>query len=146
MKKVLSVVIILIVIMLGSYIFTLQSDDTKENNTTNNEIVETNKINETSTNEVVNEIINEPKNEVVENEVENTVSSETLEESPKTSKEKAIDIVKKDWGKDSSVNFSVQGMDGNGNYIVVVSNSDTQVLAFYSVNAADETFIKREMN
>ena len=146
MKKVLSVVIILMVIMLGSYIFTLQNNDTKENNITNNEIVENNKVNETSTNEVVNEITNENINEVVENKIENTISSETLEESPKTAKEKAIDIVKKDWGKDSSVNFSVQGMDGNGNYIVVVSDSNTVTLAFYSVNVSNETFTKREMN
>ena len=62
------------------------------------------------------------------------------------SAEKAIDIVKKDWGKDSSVNFSVQGMDGNGNYIVVVSDSNTVTLAFYSVNVSNETFTKREMN
>lgn len=146
MKKILSVVIILIVLMLGTYIFKLQNDDIKENNNTNNEIVENNKVNKTATNEVVNEIINENTNEIVENKIENTISSETLEESPKTAKEKAIDIVKKDWGNVSNVNFSVQGMDGNGNYIIVVSDTNTVALAFYSVNISNETFTKREMN
>lgn len=148
MKKVLSVVIILIVIMLGSYIFTLQSDNTKENNTTNNETVETNKTkNEISTNKVENEVIEENANEVVENNIENTISSETFEEEPETAEEKAINIVKKDWKEDDKAQFSVEGIDGNGNYIVTVrDNKTTEALAFYNVNIKSETFTKKEMN
>ena len=149
MKKVLSVLVILAIIILVSYIGTLQSDDKKENNEYN-QIVTTdnvneeikNKENEVDTNKVENEIVNE----VNENKVENTVSSEVFQESPKTSEEKAIDIAKKDWGNDSSANFSVEGMDGNGNYIVAVRDSNTVALAFYSVNITNETFTKREMN
>lgn len=142
MKKILSVVIILIVIMLGSYIFNLQNDNEKDNTNTINNIGENKEITQQSNVVYANEITND----IVVNEIENTTSSETLEESPKTSEQKAIDIAKKDWGNDSNVNFSVQGMDGNGNYIVVVSDSSTVSLAFYSVNIKNETFTKREMN
>ena len=96
--------------------------------------------------EVINEVINETANEEVSNETENSVSSETFEESPKTSKEKVIDIVKKDWGNDASVTFVVDGMDENGNYRVSVRNSETEALAYYTVNVTDGTFTKREMN
>ena len=96
-------------------------------------------VNQISENEVINEITNEMLNEEMQ-------STETFEESPKTAEEKAIDIVQKDWGKDASVNFSVEGMDGNGNYIVTVRNSDTVALAFYSVNVTNKNFTKREMN
>ena len=42
MKKILSVVIILIVIMLGTYIFNLQNDNEKENTNMSNEIEKNN--------------------------------------------------------------------------------------------------------
>jgi len=142
MKKILSVVIILIVIMLGTYIFNLQNNNEKENTNTINNIEENKEITQQSNVVDTNEITND----IVINEMENTISSETLEQSPKTSEEKAIDIAKKDWGNVRGVNFSVQGMDGNGNYIVVVSDSNTVALAFYSVNIKDGTFTKREMN
>lgn len=154
MKKVLSVVIILAIIIFLSYVGTLPSNEKEENNKTNQNITtervneETNNVeNEIDTNNrIENEIQNEIVNDDAQNKVENTVSSETFEESPKTSEEKAIDIAKKDWGNDNSVNFSVQGIDGNGNYIVVVSDSNTVSLAFYTVNVSNETFTKREMN
>ena len=146
MKKILSVVIILIVIMLGTYIFNLQNDNEKENTNMSNEIEKNNERNEQSNSVITNELTNEIVNNIVTNEIENTTSSETLEESPKTSEQKAIDIAKKDWGNDRGVNFSVEGMDGNGNYIVAVRDSNTVALAFYSVNVSNETFTKREMN
>ena len=70
-----------------------------------------------------------------------------FEESPKTAEEKAIDIAKKDFGTNSNATFSVEGIDGNGNYIVAVRNSGTtEALAFYNVNVTSQTFTKREMN
>lgn len=100
-------------------------------------------VNEVTSNEIENEISSEP----VENTIENTTSSETFEESPKTAEEKAIDIAKEDFGTNSNATFSVEGIDGNGNYIVVVRNSKTtEALAFYTVNVTSQTFTKREMN
>ena len=61
--------------------------------------------------------------------------------------EKAIDIAKKDFGENSNAQFSVEGIDGNGNYIVTVRNAKTtEALAFYTVNVANQTFTKKEMN
>ena len=143
------IVILLMIIAIAIFVFV---GNKKENttNTTNatpvNEeenIVQNEQINEV--NEIMsNEIENQVENETI---TENTVSSETFEESPKTAKEKAVDMVKKDWGQTNSVEFSVEGIDANGNYIVTIRDSQTtQALAFYTVNVNSGTFTKKEMN
>lgn len=145
MKKLgLILVVVLFIVILSIY----GSPDNKNVNNISNETKlnkEENNNNNESNEKVNEEIVNEIEDEIA-NEIENTISSETFEESPKTAEEKAIDIVKKDWGNSNNVNFSVQGMDGNGNYIIVVSDSNTVALAFYTVNVSNETFTKREMN
>ena len=97
--------------------------------------------------------LNDEKNEIennttIENTIENTTTStETFEETPKTAEEKAISIVKKDWGEDKNVDIAIDGMDSNGNYIVAVRDSSTtEAKAFYTVNTSSGTFTKREMN
>ena len=152
MKKsaygIIGIIIILIIAIICVVAFS--DSNNKDNNTMNNKIVneENNKNQNEQANELMsNEIENEIANEIVENTIENTTSSETFEESPKTAEEKAIDIAKKDFGTNSNVTFSVEGIDGNGNYIVVVRNSKTtEALAFYNVNVTSQTFTKKEMN
>ena len=49
--------------------------------------------------------------------------------------EKALAIVKKDWGSTDGVYFKVQAIDANGNYVISVNNADTtQVMEWYTVN------------
>ena len=110
---------------------------------------ETNEIlNEIVVNEIENTISNEVDNNTVKGNNNNTSStSETMQEDPKTAEEKAIEIVKEDWKAEKNVEFSIDGMDGNGNYIVTVRNSSTtEALAFYNVNISTKKFTKREMN
>ena len=145
MKKFITVVVILLLIV-GVVYFLGEHKDLINQNNENNEmknVVENKQENKVVENEETNEVVNE----AVSNEIENTISSEIFEESPKTSEEKAVSIAKKDWGNANNVEFSVEGMDGNGNYIVAVRDSKTtQALAFYTVNLENETFKKREMN
>ena len=156
MKKSTYVIIGIIIILMIAIIciFAFTGNYKKENNTINNTMVneESNinqneqmneQVNEVTSNEIENEVSSEP----VENTLETTTSSEIFEESPKTAEEKAIDIAKKDFGTNSNATFSVEGIDGNGNYIVAVRNSGTtEALAFYNVNVTSQTFTKREMN
>lgn len=159
MKKstyvIIGIIIILMIVVICAFAFL--GNDKKENNEINNKVMneESDIIQNEQTNEQVNEVVsNEAKNDIVnestnivENVLENTTSSETFEESPKTAEEKAIDIAKKDFGKNNNAQFSVEGMDGNGNYIVAVRDTKTtEALAFYTVNVANKTFTKREMN
>lgn len=93
-----------------------------------------------------NVIENENKiQNTVEN--ENTVTKEILDEAPQTEEDKAIQIVKKDYGTDSNVKIAVEGMDENGREIVVVRETETtKAIAFYFVNVSSGTFDKKEMN
>ncbi len=150
-------IVIIILLMLFVLVIFAFTGDTK--NTSSN--VEKNVINkeEQKENKQVNEQTNEiESNEIVNQEVENSIpeegtqpeenviSTETFEESPKTAEEKALELVKKDWGEGANIEFSIDGIDGNGNYIITVRNSQTtEALAFYNVNTNNGTFTKREI-
>lgn len=123
-----------------------QNEEIKNNIEYEPNIIEQNEINEV--NEIVeNEIENTIVNETNKNELQNIVSSEIFEENPKTEKEKAIEIVKKDWKTTNNAEFVIDGIDENGRYIVSVRDSQTtEALAFYIVNVSNQTFTKREMN
>lgn len=155
MKKSTYVGIVIVILMIIVIcIFAFFGNNKKVNDVLINETklneqnnIENEQINEQTNEVLANELVNETANEEVSNETENSVSSETFEESPKTAEEKAIDIAKKDWGENLNAEFSVEGIDGNGNYIVTVRNSQTtEALAFYTVNVGSQTFTKREMN
>ena len=107
----------------------------------NNEIAN-NEVSENAQNEIENTVVEEPAQNEVENVEEQT---ETFTETPETAEEKAIGIVRNDW-KGENVFFSATGIDTNGNYIVQVTDKNTVVLAFYTVNVGDGSFTKREMN
>ena len=145
-------IVIIILLMLFVLVIFAFTGDTK--NTSSN--VEKNVINkeEQKENKQVNEQTNEIVNQEVENSIpeegtqpeENVISTETFEESPKTAEEKALELVKKDWGEGANIEFSIDGIDGNGNYIITVRNSQTtEALAFYNVNTNNGTFTKREI-
>lgn len=148
------VLIVILLIVIG--IFAFPKNETEKKNSMQNMTI----LNETQNEQ--KEETNTEQNEIMENEITNTIqngevtsneiaepgtSSETLEESPKTAEEKAIELVKKDWKEQNNVQFSIDGMDENGNYIVAVRNSQTtEALAFYRVNLGNQTFTKKEIN
>ena len=103
-----------------------------ENNTVENNIIENNTVTE---NNIVED--NTVKNETkVTEENKNKVSSNNDSEIESDSdEEKALAIVKKDWGSTDGVYFKVQAIDANGNYVISVNNADTtQVMEWYTVN------------
>ncbi len=149
-RKTSIIIIIILVIMLiaiGIFMFGEINKGGSSKPTSTNTLKE-------EKNEIVNQIVNEITENVLKNDIENnttientTTSTETFEEAPKTAEEKAISIVKKDWGEDKNVDIAIDGMDNNGNYIVAVRDSSTtEAKAFYTVNTSSGTFTKREMN
>lgn len=147
MKKGIWIIIVIAIIVIG-IICGVNLNKTRQVNSQNVQENEENKnqeLNEEISN-IINEIDDTELNTVEENVVENT-TTETFEETPKTEEEKAISIVKKDYGTSENIKISVEGMDENGRHIVVVRNSETtQALAFYFVNVSNSTFTKKEMN
>lgn len=84
----------------------------------------------------------------IENVEENNVTETTVEEQPKTESDKALDIVKLDWGANlDNVTINVDDKISDGIYMVSVrERNTTKALAFYTVNVTDKTFTKKEMN
>lgn len=155
-RKTSTIVIIILVIMLiaiGIFMLGEVNKDSSKKTTSTNTIkentIENKIVNEIKENILTNEMMN--TDTIVdnsENEEENTITStEIFEEEPKTAEEKAINIVKEDWGEDKNVDISIDGIDSNSNYIVAVrDNATTEAKAFYIVNILDGTFTKKEMN
>lgn len=153
-KKIyISLIVILIIIIIGGLIILF----TRDNETTNAHLNATENIQSNIENNQNENKNLENQNEIQTNTQENTTmqntqgnasnSSETFEETPKTEEEKAIAIVKQDYGENQNVKFTLEGMDANSRYIIAVRNKNTtEALAFYTVNVSDNTFTKREMN
>ena len=92
---------------------------------------EENKIENDEENKTKNENVNEEKSE--ENEKNNTTSNNleknnTVKIEGNTNEEKAINIVKKNWGNEEGVYFSTMGIDANGKYIISVNDSATSAV------------------
>lgn len=159
MKKRNIIVILVILIMIIAicfFAFTGNNKKSKENiqtsatiNLTQNETIIENIVEEEENTQNIQENQNNTvveENKKIENKTNNT-TSEVLEDTPATSEEKAINIVKKDCKDETNIEITVEGMNENGDYIVVVRNAETtEAKAFYSVNITSQTFTKKEMN
>lgn len=95
-------------------------------------------------NEVTENVVNDTKNTVVTNtqkehdkkqeENKEDISASTTE-SVTTREEKAVELVKKEWGSTDGVYFSNESIDSSGKYIVSVRDRKTTTsLAFYLVD------------
>lgn len=154
------IVLILLAIILTVELYNIKNSKNEtptinENNVIENEM-NSNIINETIQN---NTVVENSINEIVENTttennvIENTNSSDSNQQSGKeeidnetmkkeeNNREKAIGIVKEDWGEDDKVQFEFDSIDNNGNYVVCVRDRQTRnALFWYTVNIEKETF------
>ena len=119
------VIALIIVLAIGtiSIINSFKSDDTGAE-----------ALNETQINGIVN------NTEKVDN-VEQG-NSQTSNNANNSNEEKAIELVKKEWGEDSSVYFDLAGVTSDGKYRVSV-NKDTKVLAWYIVDIETATVTQK---
>ncbi len=110
--------------------------------------IETGKSKSTVSEEITHNIIIE--NQETHNKIENTEIDTNTEnlvgpdgETLLTDLEKAILIVKKDWGEDETVKFVEDGKTNNGEYIIAVRDKNsTKALAWYTVNTRTGVFVK----
>lgn len=150
-KRIL-IMFLLVIIVIFLVVF-LSNSILKKSKENNNEISNTN-FNEVSN--ILNEFTNENENIIVnetniETAIENTIEStnqptkeyiETVDGFQKTGKQKALDLVEKDWGKDDSVYFYVDDEKGNGKYVVSVRNkATTNVVVWYNVDVNKNTAV-----
>lgn len=139
---IIAVIILLIAIIAAAIIFTNPFEES------NNEDIEAlnNQENEVINNIIENnEIVNEEENEEVNNDVEETEVNNEEEsgyEANTSDEEKAIELVKKEWGEDDTVVFDLSGVTADGKYRVSV-NRDTKVLAWYIVDVETGTVTQK---
>lgn len=167
-KIVIIVTIIAIILVSGIVYISLNresqeqytfSEETVENQVKNNvendtnkdekeeNVVEENKIDDEIESE--NETENKVDDEIEENEVANTTSDEKeddkKDETEKlTSEDKAIDLVKKEWGEnDNTVYYYVEEQVSDNVYIISVRDqATTQDLSIYRVDVSSESVEK----
>ena len=150
-KKVIIILCFVIIVLVG--VFTAKYYFNKKNEANENKIVEntivnnqnSNNTNVNNTTENVNEIKTNDtsKNEIEtsksENKTKNNTSSfvgkeEIAEKNTENKQEIAIDLVKKEWGEDNSVYFTVDSQNGNIFNISVRSKATTAALVEYEVD------------
>lgn len=106
----------------------------------NENIIEENIVEENTTqNTVANEVENETSNNVVKNTTQSQSSAPT-QLAVTDQKQKAIELVKKEWGEDDSVNYSFEYINENGEYVISVKDRATATIKYYfKVNLETET-------
>lgn len=156
-KTILLIILIIIVITVIA-IFGCNILNKNENvNETQNSINEISQNMQSTVNETEKNVVNAVQNNVTQNEVENkqvennvnnvaenvvtNQTTEVLEADGASNEEKAINIVKKDWGTTEGVYFVTMGIDASGKYIVTVNDSSTTAtLAWYGVDVVTGKF------
>lgn len=144
-KTILLIILIIIIIAVIAIFGCNILNNNEDVNETQNSINETSQNMQSTVNETETEknVVNEVQNNVIENKIENNVNNtienvvtnqttEVLENDGASNEEKAINIVKKDWGTTEGVYFVTMGIDASGKYIVTVNDSSTTAtLAWY---------------
>lgn len=146
-KQIIIILAIICVIILGIVVaINVNNDETEEVASQN---AEHNKTENKVENKIENNADNKEENKLNETESENinvedtTEGKDIKEEKTKTDLEKAIDIVKEDWGEDETVKFAEDGTTANGEYIICVRDKKTtNALAWYTVDAKTGEFEK----
>ena len=152
-KVIIGILVIAILIIAGylSYAYVFDFGNKKDSNSisTMNEVPKN--IIESSSNNVI-------ENEVTENQIDNTQVNNEKIENPEENKieesnnteiqelsddEKALKIVKDDWGTTDGVYFKIENINGNGTYEIAVRDSNlTNELAWYTVDPKTGKFSK----
>ncbi len=145
MKKTLIIIIAVMLVVLIGIIVGKSINETNNSIQTDSGKIENN-INKVSNKDVDKKTENKAEN-TSSNEANNTIDNTEKEEEPavKTDLDKAIDLVKKDWGDDDTVYFAQDGKTDNGEFIICVrDNATTGARAWYSVNVEAGTAEKWE--
>lgn len=157
-KVIVSILVIIIIIVGFFLVYTLLNKNTY--NASSNQVI-TNNIGNSTKNELnnnddeniiknevntINNMVdnnNKIENNTANNIVENKIENENSEIQEKTDEEKAIEIVKKDYGNNANVSFKIEQINPNGTYVIRVMDAETSlVLQWYTVDPKTGKFTK----
>ncbi len=153
-KKIVIAIFIIIIAALTVTLCALEMNNSKkENNEAQenvvNEIIEENVVSENEINNVVNSTDNENLNNEITSSISNPpntvyqsdeVYNSNSDVGTTNKKEEAINLVKQEWGEDSTVTFSCDSVTTKGEYIIAVTSLETAtVKSYFRVNLENKT-------
>jgi len=152
--SIIAVIILITIIILTAIFLNLKKEEnivndlqnntvnSNTNNVVNNTVENIVDVNNTAQNNAivnnVNEINNEENNTTIED-PKQEIDKSTIQKQV-DSKESAMEIVKENWGEDSNVYFSFDGVS-DGKYYISVRDKETHTLRTYIVNSDDGSFV-----
>ena len=122
-------------------------NETIQQNEVENNVVE-NEVENVVENVISNNTVTENKENVTKNQVKKeeptkpAASNNNSEIQADNDEDKAIEIVKKDWGDTSGVAFKVEQINADGTYVISVRDEDSIALDWYTVNPKTGEFTK----
>ena len=134
MKKIIIIaVIIVVVILLCIYGTKGKKEENVVENKLEENIVENTVENNIVENSVVENVTSkkEEKTYVNEYSITNNIYEQNSEVGTTNNKQKAIDLVKKTWGDDTTVSFRCDSVTNNGIYIIAVVSKETMTVKNY---------------
>lgn len=142
--KIVIILVIILAVVCGVIFFNKQENKSQvtNSNTVLNETAQNvtekilNKVENTNTFEENNDK-KEDNTNTIENNFSNTNSSEKTSENDS---DRAIEMVKNEWGKDDNVTFKIDEQTEDGKYVVcVMETSTTRVIMWYNVDVKNNT-------
>ncbi len=153
-RKIIIIIVVALVVLISLLtikLIKIEKNKGKEVFNSNENAIKSNIIENDIENEIIeNAVVDTEKEENNKNNSQNTSPSigeeevtKTEIEKEETNKEKAMNIVKKDWGEDDNVYFTFESIDSRGNYIVYVREGETtRAISSYTINLETGTFTK----
>lgn len=136
LTAIIIILVIALIMMIGSIVYEEKINMSKQpikdtSAPAQNEEEKEDKEEISGENESLKDTTEEPQKQPDEyvGEEENNLQKETSQ----SNEEKAINLVKKEWGNDDTVTFSIEEKDGT-KYRIAVRNSSTTVLQWYEVD------------
>ena len=156
---ILTIFIVIILAFLGyTYTSKLNNEQAQDTNQVYamNETIKENTVENVENNVIENVVENVIQNNTVTENKQNVIKNETKKEEPTkpvasdknsevqvdNDEDKAIAIVKKDWGDTSGVAFRVEQINSDGTYVISVRDEDSMALDWYTVNPKTGEFTK----
>lgn len=142
--KIVIILVIILAVVCGVIFFNKQGYKSQETNS--NTIL--NATAQNVTDEIINKIENtntfeennDKKEDNTNTEENNSSDTNSNEKTSENDSDRAIEMVKNEWGKDDNVTFKIDEQTEDGKYVVcVMETSTTKVIMWYNVDVKNNT-------
>lgn len=139
-QKILTIIIVLALVALAVLVSSIVYEEEMRKNkkaveSTATPIIENKDTDVEETTEKEENLPQEPAKEEYVGEEEKEAEQENVANQAQSKDEKAIELAKKEWGKDNSVTFNIEEKDGDKYYVAV--KKDATAIKWYEVDTTN---------